>query len=932
MIIFALSFFLWLETPGQTTQATDAATRTAAYAERRAREENSPFSALEFRSVGPKIMGGRVVALQGFADRPHTFFAAYASGGLWRTYDNGTVWQPLFDYSPSITIGDFAVNPKNLDEIWIGTGEENSSRSSYAGTGVYYSKDGGKNWEAKGLSDTHHISKILIDPRDPKKVMVAAMGHLYSTNEERGVFITTDGGNTWRKTLFINDRTGVIDMAQDPSDPDRIYAAAWERYRTAWNFQEAGPGSGLFISEDGGEHWSPANKGLPVGPELGRIGVTVSASNPKIVYLSVDNQSQRTDEEVEVDPLTRKKLADMTQETFLALDDEEIDRFFKGNSFHKEITATGVRTQMEAGDLTIEDIRAYLYDANQALTATQVKGVEVYRSDNQGKRWKKTHEKPIEDFAYSYGYYFGVVQVDPTDSETLFLLGVPLIKSTDGGKTFKRSQSPNVHVDHQAMWINPNNTRNILLGNDGGVYMSWDGGGNWQDFNYQDVGQFYTVAYDMAKPYNIYGGLQDNGVYYGSSAKQRIRARPWKLLMGGDGAQVQVDFRDNKTVYCGIQFGIYQRVDLETNERLSIYPRHKLKEAPLRYNWITPILLSRHLPDVVYMGAQRVMRSLDKGENWAPISDDLTTRPKIGDVPFGTITALREGHEFGTVYAGTDDGRLWLTRGAEWTEITGEIGHGLWVSSIEVSPHDAATVFVTFTGYRNDDFLAYVYKSEDFGKTWADIKGDLPEEACNVIRQDPKSPDLLFLGTDVGLFLSLDGGQHWRPHQAKLPNAPVYALEIQPREHELIVATHGRSVFVLELGILGQIKPETLEKDLHVFPTEPARFHRGWGAKIPVWFEGLMEAPSSRIYFFTRDQQKATLKISKDDVVIHRQTLEKGKGVRFFEWQYQVTEKKALKTLETHTGSDGKHYIKKGEYAISIQSKKETIEETFTVK
>ncbi len=933
MIVFAiLSYFMFGEA-AQKTQATSVETRMASYEKRKAMEDATLLGALEFRNAGPREMGGRVVDVQGFEDFPNTFFAAYASGGLWKTVDNGIVWKPMFQKGPSITIGDFAVNPKNLNEIWVGSGEDNSSRSSYAGTGIYYSSDGGETWTNKGLLDTHHISEILIHPKDSQTVLVSAIGHLYSTNEERGVFKTTDGGETWKKVLYINDNTGVIDMVADPSNPDYIYAAAWERSRTAWNFVEGGKGSGIYISKDGGETWSLSVKGLPAGENMGRIGLAVSPANPKVIYASVDNQNEKTDDEKEpeTDPLTTKKLIGMDKETFLANEDDDIKSFLRSNRFHKDITVKSIKADLESDKISMDDIRAYLYDTN-GLAGSDVKGVEVYRSDNRGKTWKKMHDKPIPYLAFSYGYYFGIIKADPQDEDTIYVLGVPLIKSEDKGKTFKTASSPNVHGDHQAMWINPSNPKQILAGNDGGISMSYDGGVNWKNYNDQPVGQFYTVAYDMATPYRIYGGLQDNGAWRGPNREQDQYGQRWEFLTGGDGAFVQVDPRDNETIYSGLQFGVYFRNNNKTGDSQPIYPRHKMKEAPYRYNWMTPIVLSQHHNDVLYMASQRVLRSLDQGRTWEAISDDLSSNPSnIGDVPYATVSMLRESpHAFGTLYAGTDDGKLWITRGAEWENISITPEKELWVSGIEVSPHAESEVFVTLTGYRNDDFSSYVYWSGDYGKTWKDLTANLPPEPCNVIRQDPKNENILYLGTDLGLMISFDKGEHWQPHQAGLPNVPVYAMEIHPREHDLIAATHGRSVFVLNLDIMSQIEQDTFEKDLVVFDHDDPKFQKFWGSKGWPWMFGERKPPHSKIYFSTKDAVEAKITISKDDKPVYKQTLEKEKGVRVFKWDYRITEKKALKDEEAkwHDGQDEHKYATAGTYQVKLEAgdKTETIE------
>ncbi len=960
-MVFLLLFSLLFNTPQQTTQPTTPEARMASYETRKGMEAESPLKAIEFRSVGPHEMGGRIVDIAAFPDR-HTYFAAYASGGLWRTDDNGTIWRPLFDKTPSITIGDIAVDPDNLDRIWIGGGEENSSRSSYAGTGVHYSEDGGANWTHLGLTDTQHIGRIILHPKDKNTLWVAAIGRLYSTNSERGVFKTTDGGKTWRKTLYINDNTGVIDLAIDPANPDRLYAAAWERSRKAWDFVEGGPGSGVHISEDGGETWTPANNGLPTGEHMGRIGVTVCRAQPNVVYVCIDNQTPKEDEEDEDEPITRRKLPGMDEDAFLALEDKAINRFFRGNRFHREITAKSVKDDLKSDDIEMEDLVNYLGGRGSNLYDAPIVGLEVYRSDDYGKTWRRANEKPIEDTVFTFGYYFGLIEVDPNDPDTVFLGGVPLLKSVDGGKSFSGSMTPNVHVDLHAIWINPDNSKHIAVGTDGGFNMSWDGGANWQSYNRHPMGQFYTVAYDMAKPYNIYGGLQDNGVWYGPSGgfldEHNPYIEPWERIGGGDGAFIQVDPRDNKTVYLGLQFGNYQRIHLDNDgDRVPIYPRHKLKEDPLRYNWMTPIVLSQHQHDIVYMGANRVLRSLDRGKTWEPISDDLTTNPaEQGNVPFGTITMLRESpHEFGTLYAGTDDGRLWTTvsNGYEWEEISGDMTKGLWISGIEISPHDKATLFVTLTGYRNDDFRTYVYMSPDRGKTWRDIRGNLPDEACNVIRQDKKNENILYLGTDTGLFISFDAGKTWNAHRGGMPNVPVYAMETHPRDHELIAATHGRSVYVMDLAVVQQIQADTFDQDLVLFETDAPTFSERWGDDPPYWNMFPNRAPHLDIHYSASQPGKATLEISRDGKSLHRVELDAQRGVNAYVWDFSVTppaadddakkskrkkrkkakdEGKEKKKVEYHKGENGRFYAVKGEYTIKITAGDKTVEQTLAVK
>lgn len=913
--------------PIQTTQPTPAEARLAAYRQRLTLEQASVLHGPVFKSVGPVACGGRVSDVEGYADRPHTFRVAYASGGLWVTENHGTIWTPLFDRSPSITIGDFATDPNDWQTIWLGTGEKNASRSSYAGTGVYFSSDGGTHWDHRGLAETHHISRILVHPEDGNTVYVAAIGHLYSPNPQRGVYRTTDQGRTWQHVLRINDTTGVIDLAFDPIDPKRLYAAAWERGRTAWEFIESGPESGLYVSSDGGESWRRSQQGLPVGAGLGRIGIAVSPSHPHILYLSVDNQAEAPPK-TEFKALTRRKLRDMSLETFLALNPQDIESFLREQNFHAEYTAEKIKAMLCRGDITLTDLLAYIQDGNAALFDRDILGAEVYRSDDRGQTWRKTHAGPLEDVVYSYGYYFGEIRVSPDDPDTVYLGGVPLLKSTDGGATFVNINEPNVHVDHQALWINPKNPNHLLLGNDGGICMTYDAGSSWQAFNRVPVGQFYTVATDQATPYRIYGGLQDNGVWRGPAQPLKPGSPPWEQIGTGDGAFVAIDPRDDETVYWGYQFGHYTRDQMCSDESLSIFPRHKLKQAPYRFNWMTPLILSHHHPDILYMGTQMVLRSLDRGETWSEISPDLTSDPPQGDVPFGTITALRESAlEFGTLIAGTDDGRVWLSRGGSpaWEEISSGLPPRLWVTGLECSAQHLGQVFVTLSGYRNDDFSTYAFASDDWGQSWRSLKTNLPDEACNVIRQDPTNPDILYLGTDLGVWASFDCGASWMACQYCLPHVPVTAMEIHLDPPQLIAATHGRSVFVLDLQVIAQLTPSILKSDLHLFALSPVDFDREtWGEDPGPWWGKYEEVPQIDIAFLVADERNVQIEIDQGKTPIVRRTYAAKPGINLMSWDFQPERvpQNAVEALDLYLGENGKSYATPGAYTVRVVSER----------
>ena len=539
-------------------------------------KEKSLLMNLSFHSVGPTVMSGRVSAIDVNEEYPTSFYVGYASGGVWRTSNNGISFEPLFENQTTMTIGDIVIDWKHDEIIWVGTGENNSSRSSYAGNGVYKSMDRGKSWYHLGLENTHHIGRIVLHPTQVETIWVAAIGPLYTKSPDRGVYKTIDGGQNWRKTLFINDSTGAIDLIIDPENPNTLYAATWTRLRKAWNFNGSGKGSGIYKSTDGGENWTKVNigtNGFPNDEGIGRIGLAVFRKNSQIIYAILDNQNRRPKEESdEEEKLTKSQLRNMSINSFLALEDEIINAFLDEHSFPKEYNTQILKERIKKGTLKVLDLVLFLEDANTSLFETPVIGAEVYKSEDGGENWKKTHTDYLDDLFYSYGYYFGQIAISPTDPDKIYTMGVPLIKSEDGGKTWISIQEENVHVDHHAIWLSQKQDGHLIVGNDGGINISYDDGKTYYKANSIPIGQFYSVNYDMETPYNIYGGLQDNGVWYGKSTYtysttwQQEGQYSYKRLMGGDGMQIAIDTRDNATVYTGYQFGNYFRIDKRTKK------------------------------------------------------------------------------------------------------------------------------------------------------------------------------------------------------------------------------------------------------------------------------------------------------------------------------------------------------------------------------
>lgn len=721
------------------------------------------LQSLKFREIGPSNMGGRVDDFAVVESNPTIVYAGLASGGVWKTVNGGTTWTPLFDNQPLASIGDITIAPSDPDTVWVGTGEANNRQSSSWGNGVYKSTDGGRTWKHMGLKDTHHIGRIAIHPRDPNIVYVAALGRLWGPNEERGLFKTTDGGKTWNKVLYVNADTGVTDLVMDPESPDTLYAAAYQRRRTAFGFNGGGPGSGLHKTTDGGVTWKKLSTGLPSG-ELGRIGLDIYRRDPKVLYALVES--------------------------------------------------------LESG---------------------------IYRSDDKGETWRKMSNQNPRPM------YFSQVRVDPNNDQRVWVLGVQLFFSDDGGKTFRNVAGP-IHVDFHAMWINPANSDHVIAGCDGGIHFTRDRGKTWDSLENIAIGQFYEVGFDMQKPYRVCGGLQDNSTWCGPSAstdRRGIARDEWFTVAGGDGFYAQVDPEEPWIVYGESQDGNLVRRDLRAHESRSIRPREDDDKMPrYRFQWNSPVVLSKHDRKTLYYGGNFVFKSNDQGDTWKRISPDLTTNVernslKIFDRPmsdrkvlsrndgvgnFPTITTLAESNRrAGILWAGTDDGQLHVSRDGEtWKNVVDRIPgvpKGTYVSRVVPSVHNEATAYVTFDGHRSNDFGIYIYKTADFGETWKEITAGIPKEGgvVNVVREHPRNASLLFAGGEFGLYVSFNGGDSWRELKNNLPRVPVDDIAIHPRENDLILGTHGRSVWILDsIYPLEQMTARVAESPVHLFDVRPA--------------------------------------------------------------------------------------------------------------
>ena len=893
------------------------------------RKVASPLAGVPFRNIGPTIMSGRVTDIEVNPKNTREFYVAYASGGVWHTSNNGQSFEPIFDKEAVHTIGDMAMNWETRT-LWVGTGEVNSSRSSYAGNGIYRSGDNGKTWTYLGLEESHHIGRIVLHPSNPNIAWVAVLGHLYTTNPERGIYKTNDNGKTWQQTLFVNDSTGCVDLVIDPSNPEVLYAAAWTRTRKAWQFNGNGEQSGIYKSTDGGNRFqliSDSSSGFPHNKGVGRVGLAVCANQPNVLYALLDNQNNQAKKVGEEKKLNAKDLAQISQSDFLLLPKEKLEDYLKSNGYPKKYTYDSLIKAVKNNVFTVADIAEWkLADADANLYNSPVIGAELYRSNDAGKTWQKTHEKILEGVYFTYGYYFGTVSVSPVNPDKVFIAGYPLLGSADGGKTFRSLDGDNCHPDYHRVWVDALDDTHLITGNDGGINISYDGGAHWIKANNPAVGQFYAVQVDNDKPYNVYGGLQDNGTWTASSTTKENTAwhqdgsYPYKALGGGDGMQVQVDSRDNTTTYIGYQFGNYFKVNKQTGDMTSIDVVHDIGKKPYRFNWQTPILLSKHHEDIFYLGSNRVHRSLHQGVNMEAVSEDLTAHDKKGNIPFGTLTSLSESPlQFGLLYSGSDDGLIHCSNnvGTTWNNISAGLPQQLWVSRVLASLHQKARVYVSLNGYRNDDFTAYVYCSNDYGAHWKRLGTDLPLEPVNVIREDPKDERILYVGTDNGLYVSFDGGAHFMAWTGSLPRVAIHDMVIQARENELVLGTHGRSIYIAKLDLV-QAYNQVKDSALVLFDIKEVRYNKNLGRLGAVY-----ERPDSMdmaMDYFVKEGGAYTFRVlNEKGLELNRMEHRALNGFNTAHYNLGVASDKinafkpALKSAE-----DGKYYLIPGKYMVSI--------------
>ncbi|MFC1575211.1 WD40/YVTN/BNR-like repeat-containing protein [Gemmatimonadota bacterium] len=722
------------------------------------------FQAMAARNIGPAGMSGRVAAVDVNLSDPTIIFVGASTGGVWRSSDGGVQWEPVFDDQPVLGIGSVAVFQQNPDVVWVGTGEGNPRNSVGVGAGIYRSLDGGESWELMGLEESERIHRVIPHPSDPDVVYAAALGPAWSDGEERGVFRSRDGGESWERVLYLNPRTGAADLVMDPSNPNKLFAAMWEYRRVPWSFQSGGPGSGLYVTYDGGDRWRQLTPedGLPQG-ELGRIGLAIAPSDPSIVYALVEAERNA-----------------------------------------------------------------------------------LLRSNDGGRSWAVVSD---EEGINPRPFYYADLRVDPRNENRLYRLASSIDVSEDGGREFNTVvSSAIIHGDVHELWIDPEDPRFLIMGNDGGIGISHNRGGSWRFVENLPLAQFYHINVDMAVPFNVYGGLQDNGSWYGPSQvweDRGIMNAHWRRTGGGDGFASITDFSDSRYGYSMSQQGSLMRFDRDTGERRGIQPIHP-EGVNLRFNWNAALNVDPHDSTTIYLGSQFVHRSRDGGLSWEIISPDLTTNdPKkqrqdesggltldaTGAENHTTILSIAPSPlERGLIWASTDDGNVQITRddGESWTNLADRfrgVPAATWAPHVEPSKHDPAVAYVVFEDHRRGNWTSYIYRTEDYGQRWRALSTQGIEGFVHVLEEDPLEPNLLFVGTEFGLYLSLDRGGSWMPWRHGLPAAPVRALMVHPRDHDLVVGTHGRAVYILDdirpLRALAR-DPALATRGVHLFDPPPA--------------------------------------------------------------------------------------------------------------
>ncbi len=832
-------------------------------------KEKSPFNNFKWQFLGPTNISGRMTDVEVVTPRGnnYTIYVAGATGGVWKTTNDGTTWLPIFENAPTASIGDIALAPSNQKILWVGTGEANIFRSSNAGAGIFKSEDEGKTWKHMGLVGTNTISRIIVHPANPDIVYVAASGTEWTDNKDRGLYKTVDGGKTWNKVFYKNEKTGVIDLVIDPKDANTLYIATWARVRNKWNDPRTGGdyvGGSIYKSTDAGKNWKEISNGLPEVNFRGRIGIDIARSNPNVLYAFIDNY-----------------------------------QIIRENKDPNNVDSYG---RPKGGT---------------------IKGATVYKSEDKGNTWKQVSENSqfMEGLAATYGWVFGQIKVDPNDENKVFIMGLSLNISRDGGKTFK--EMGDFHSDNHGLWIDPANSNFMVNVNDGGIALTYDGGEHWRDFTDNvPLVQFFNIAADMGDPIKIYGSIQDHGSYKAiidlSRGRDKIPAQKFERAPGWEGSIHQIDPNNPDIVYAASFYGSLSRTDIKTGQSKNIMPKAAKGEPALRGQWLAPHFISPHNPKTLYMGFQYMFKSIDRGDNWTRISPDLTYNDpnKSGDIPYQTIFSTVESPiKPGLIFVGTDDGRVHVTKddGRNWKEIVKGLPYGKWVSEIVASKYDANVVYMSQNGKRDDDFTPYLWKSDDCGETWKSIVNNLPTGPVNVIKEDPINPNILYVGNDFGVYISLNQGKSWYSLQANLPVNYVHDLVIHPRESLLIIGTHGRGAWAMDAELIQKLNENTLSAPLSVFSPNDAT--------LPVSFRGrLFRSEPVKVPFFVNEKGNVKVEVKdQSGKAVYATEFAASNGLNYFLW-------------DMTDGSKEKTIVAEGTYTINFSVKNNSASTSVNIK
>ena len=822
---------------------------------------DSPYG-LEWIPLGPTVNGARAEAVQADPANPGTLYAAFGSGGLWKSMNHGLNWKPIFENKASLGIGDFALAASNPEIIYVGTGESLKKARNFTmpGTGIYRSDDAGETWSHLGLNDCWHIGEISVHPENPDIVVVAAQGHFWSDNSNRGLFRTINGGKSWEHVLFIDEVTGANDVVFSPADPSIVYASMWQNYPGV-----NGPKSAIYKSEDSGKSWVKVVNGITIDENTGRIGLAASYQDPNKAYAFIDQRN-------------------------------------RGNS-------------RGAG--------------------------EIYKTEDGGKHWGKTHQKDIYSMA-GLGWYFMDIYINPQDDEELYALGVGLIRSEDGGKNFEYirgqinhiSPSPaqTLHLDHCEMWINPINPKELLLANDGGVYHSYDKGESWLHYNNIPTGEFYDIEIDHKQPYNIYGGTQDDATVFGPAKELNTKFDdPWEYVWidawsGGDGCITLVDPNDDNTVYFSMQNGSARRKDLKKDKSVSIRPRFRNLSIPLKYNFIAPYMLSPHNSNRVYMAGNYVMQSENRGDDWKIISPELSQMRKLPKDEIGAGAIAESLFDEGTLYIGTDRGTVLRTQdqGLHWEDISNGLPNN-YIRCIYPSKHKKGRIYLQQTGLNYDDLGAYLYVSENEGKKWKSIVNNLPNHPINCILEDPLHENILYAGTYKGVYISLNHGGHWSYLGKDMPDASVADLIIEEQSKDLIAATHGRGIYKINLTPFYDKIDVEINADF-LFNPPPAYFPKRRDTHRDIDENTIEKCP---ITFWLEEAKSVKLLLTnQQDSVLWSRQIEGQKGFNQYRWDLVIKNQSSDQPYFTRF----KSYLPKGEYILKLESPMGIQKKEFLVK